>query len=101
MPPSARWSEYSGKGEKVTGRNLYRLRAGLGFAHMALGDVGAAINEFRNAQSADPNWPGSGAILAIAEYWKETRCEPMRAQRRSLPPIRLRITLLPSSSTRL
>ena len=56
------------EGGKVFGRNLYRLRSGIGFAHLALGDPSAAIQDFRDAHAADPEWTNARAILAIAEF---------------------------------
>ena len=53
--------------KKISGRNLYRLRSGFGFAHMALGDLSTAIQDFRDAYAADPEWPNARAGLAIAE----------------------------------
>ena len=52
---------------KISARNLYRLRSGFGFAHLALGDLPSAIRDFRDAHAADPDWPNAHAILAIAE----------------------------------
>jgi tetratricopeptide (TPR) repeat protein len=52
---------------KISGRSLYRLRSGFGFAHLALGDLPSAIQAFRDAHAADPDWPNAQAILAIAE----------------------------------
>jgi cellulose synthase operon protein C len=52
---------------KISARNLYRLRSGFGFAHVALGDLPAAIQDFRDAYAADPDWPNAQAILSIAE----------------------------------
>jgi len=54
-------------GDKITGRNLYRLKSGFGFAHVALGELATAIQDFRDAYAADPEWPNARAILAIAE----------------------------------
>jgi cellulose synthase operon protein C len=55
------------EGDKISGRNLYRLRSGFGFAHIALGDLPTAIQDFREAYAADPEWPNARAILSIAE----------------------------------
>jgi len=55
------------EGDKISGRNLYRLRSGFGFGHIALGDLSTAIQDFRGAYAADPEWPNARAILAIAE----------------------------------
>jgi cellulose synthase operon protein C len=55
------------EGSKIVGRNLYRLQAGFGFAHIALGDLSTAIRNFRDAYAAEPQWPNARAILAIAE----------------------------------
>jgi tetratricopeptide (TPR) repeat protein len=55
------------EGSRLSPRNLFRLHSGIGFAHMALGDLPAAIQYFRNAYGADPEWPNARAILAIAE----------------------------------
>ena len=54
-------------GARLTQRHLFRLRAGIAFAHVALGDIFTAAKDFREAHSADPEWPGAQAILAIAE----------------------------------
>jgi cellulose synthase operon protein C len=55
------------EGDKVSGRNLFRLRAGVGFAQVALGDLPAAVKDFRDAYAAAPNWSNARAILALAE----------------------------------
>lgn len=60
-------------GHRLTQRHLFRLRAGIGFAHVALGDVPAATKDFRDAHSADPDWPAAQAILAIAEVLEGNR----------------------------
>jgi tetratricopeptide (TPR) repeat protein len=60
-------------GPRLTQRNLFRLRAGIGFAHVAVGDLPTAIPDFRDAHSADPKWPGAQAILAIAELLEGKR----------------------------
>jgi tetratricopeptide (TPR) repeat protein len=54
-------------GNNITGRNLYRLKSGFGFAHVALGELATATQDFRDAYAADPEWPNARAILAIAE----------------------------------
>jgi tetratricopeptide (TPR) repeat protein len=55
------------EGDKVAGRNLFRLKAGYGFAHIALGDLPTAAQDFREAYAAAPEWSNARAILAIAE----------------------------------
>jgi tetratricopeptide (TPR) repeat protein len=55
------------EGDKVSGRNLSRLRAGVGFAHIALGDLPGAAQDFRDAYTAAPEWSNARAILAVAE----------------------------------
>jgi cellulose synthase operon protein C len=52
---------------KISARNLYRLRSGFGFAHIAMGNLPAGIQDFRDAYAADPDLPNAKAILAIAE----------------------------------
>jgi cellulose synthase operon protein C len=52
---------------RLSTRNLFRLRSGIGFARLALGDLPTAIQDFREAHAADPKWPSARAILAIAE----------------------------------
>ena len=60
-------------GPRLTQRNLFRLRAGIGIGHIAVGDLPTAIQHFRDAYSADPEWPGAQAILAIAELLEGKR----------------------------
>jgi hypothetical protein len=48
-------------------RNVFRLRAGLGVAHLALGEIPTAIQHFHDAYEADPAWPNARAFQAIAE----------------------------------
>ena len=48
-------------------RNVFRLRAGLGVAHLALGEIAPAIQHFHEAYEADPGWPNARAFQAIAE----------------------------------
>jgi tetratricopeptide (TPR) repeat protein len=48
-------------------RNLFRLRAGLGVADLALGKIPAAIQHLHEAYEADPGWPNARAFQAIAE----------------------------------
>jgi tetratricopeptide (TPR) repeat protein len=60
-------------GSRLTPRHLFRLRAGIGFAHVALGDMATAAKDFRDADSAEPEWPGAQAILAIAELLEGRR----------------------------
>src|SRR5205085_12308357 len=48
-------------------RNLFRLRAGLGVAHLALAEIPAAIQYFHEAYEADPGWPNARAFQTIAE----------------------------------
>jgi tetratricopeptide (TPR) repeat protein len=55
------------EGDKVSGRNLFRLKAGVGFAHIALGDLTTAAQDFRDAYAAAPEWSNARAILAVAE----------------------------------
>jgi tetratricopeptide (TPR) repeat protein len=55
------------EGDKVSGRNLFRLKAGVGFAHIALGDLTTAAQDFRYAYAAAPEWSNARAILAVAE----------------------------------
>jgi tetratricopeptide (TPR) repeat protein len=59
--------------EKLTGRNLYRLHSGIGFAHVALGELPEAIQEFRKAYDADPDWPSARSSLAVAELLEGER----------------------------
>ena len=55
------------EGDKVSGRNLSRFRAGVGFGHIALGDLPTAAQDFRDAYAAAPKWSNARAILALAE----------------------------------
>ena len=48
-------------------RNVFRLRAGLGVAHLAVGEILTAIQHFHEAYEADPGWPNARAFQAIAE----------------------------------
>ena len=48
-------------------RNVFRLRAGLGVAHLALGEIPTAIQHFHEAYEADLGWPNARAFQAIAE----------------------------------
>ena len=57
----------SGEADRLSSRNLYILRSSVGFANLALGEQAAAIQSFRAAYDADPLFPNSRAILALAE----------------------------------
>lgn len=52
---------------KLTGQNRCRLHHGIGFAHVALGELPEAIEEFRKAHASAPDWPSARASLAVAE----------------------------------
>jgi tetratricopeptide (TPR) repeat protein len=61
------------EGDKISGRNLFRFKAGVGFAHIALGDLATAARDFRDAYAAAPEWSNARAILAVAELLEGNR----------------------------